>query len=110
MTDDFEIKFMTERLRITIERAEAAEDRVEALTEQLDAARHDADEAEAYAWQLEQRLAKAVEALEKIAKPKVGPDFDWSDAEADRWRAVWYSKYGDIARATLAELKGETDD
>jgi hypothetical protein len=31
--------------------------------EQLEAARHDADEAEAYAWQLEQRLAKAVEAL-----------------------------------------------
>ncbi len=39
------------------------EDVITALTEQLEAARHDADEAEAYAWQLEQRLAKAVEAL-----------------------------------------------
>jgi hypothetical protein len=57
--------------------------------------------------ELEGKLTKAVEALEEIAKPKVGPDFDWPDDEADRWRAGWYRKYGDNARAALAELKGE---
>ena len=35
MTDDFEIKFMTERLRITIERSEAAENRIEELEAKL---------------------------------------------------------------------------
>ena len=55
-------------------------------------------------------LAKAVEALGEIAKPKVGPDLYWSDDEVARWRAGWYRKYGDIARTTLAELKGEKDD
>lgn len=34
-------------------------DHLTALTEQLDAARQDADEAEAYAWELEQQLGKA---------------------------------------------------
>jgi DNA repair exonuclease SbcCD ATPase subunit len=60
--------------------------------------------------ELEAKLTKAVEALEEIAKPKVGPDFDWPDDEADRWRAGWYRKYGDNARTILAELKGETDE
>ena len=111
-------------------------DRIEALTEQLTAARDDAKEAEAYAEELEQRLAtcekyrdayaemdrigtqavrdleaklaKAVEALEQIARPKVGPDFDWTEDETNKWRAVWYRKYQDIARATLAEIKGES--
>lgn len=62
------------------------------------------------AGQLREKLAKAVEALEGIARPKVGPDFDWPEEEVDRWRAVWYRKYGEIARTTLAELKGETDE
>jgi hypothetical protein len=56
----------------------------------------------------ETKLQKAVEALEEIAKPKVGPDFDWAEDETDRWRAGWYQKYGDIARTTLAEIEGET--
>jgi hypothetical protein len=55
----------------------------------------------------EAKLAKAVEALKKIAEPKVGPDFDWAEAEAEKWRAGWYRIYGDIARTTIAELKGE---
>ena len=57
---------------------------------------------------LEVKLAKAVEALEQIARPKVGPDFDWTEDETNKWRAVWYRKYQDIARATLAEIKGES--
>ena len=57
--------------------------------------------------ELEAKLAKAVDALKKIAEPRVGPDFDWTEAEADKWRASWYRRYGDIARATLAELKEE---
>jgi len=49
-----------------IARAEAAEDRIEALTEQRDAARRDAVEAEAYATELEAKLAKAGEALRDV--------------------------------------------
>jgi phytoene/squalene synthetase len=52
-----------ESLAIDLAEAEAV---IKALTEQLEAARHDADEAEAYAWQLEQRLYKAVEALRNL--------------------------------------------
>lgn len=40
---------------------QAAQKRIEALIEQLDAVRKDADEAEAYAWELEQRLGAALE-------------------------------------------------
>lgn len=67
---------------------EAAE-RIEALTEQLTAAQHDAEEAEAYAEELEQRLAKAQGALHQIAGKK----------------GYAYDPWG-IARATLAEIKG----
>ncbi len=58
---------------------------------------------------LEAKLAKAVEAMEQIAQPKVGPDFDWTEDETNKWRAVWYRKYQDIARATLAEIKSHSD-
>jgi hypothetical protein len=56
------------------------------------------------------KLAKAVSALELIAQPKVGPDFDWSHDEVNRWRDRWYRKYQNIARATLAELTGGKDE
>lgn len=56
--------------------------------------------------ELEAKLALAVVALDQIAKPKVGPDVDWSEEEVNAWRATWYRKYGDMARATLKELKG----
>lgn len=39
--------------------------------------------------------------LSEIAKPKVGPDFDWSENEVDKWRAVWCKKYENIAREVL---------
>ena len=83
---------------------EAAADRIEAqaaeierlrgdlkrAVEERDAARRDAEEAEAYAGELEVKLAKAQGALHQIAGKK-----DYAD---DPW---------DIARTTLAELTGE---
>jgi hypothetical protein len=70
--------------------AEDARDKTKAqiavLTEYLEAARRDAKEAEAYAEELEGRLAKAVEAFKKL---NVG----------EGWAAQ-------IARATLAEIDG----
>ena len=59
---------------------------------------------------LEAKLAKAVDALETIAKPKVGPDFDWTEDEVNKWRAVWYRKYADTACTALAELAGGKDE
>jgi len=41
--------------------------------------------------------------LREIAKPKVGPDFDWTDAEINKWRASWYREYENIARHALAQ-------
>ena len=46
------------------------------------------------------------DSLREIAKPKVGPDFDWTDAEINKWRASWYREYENIARAALT---GGTD-
>lgn len=60
--------------------------------------------------ELEANLAQAVEALEQIAKPKIGPDFDWTEEEVNKWRAAWYQKYQDIARITLAKLKAYDHD
>jgi hypothetical protein len=56
MNDDLQNRYMIERLRIAIERAEAAEDRIEELEEKLKAAIHDAREAEAYVEELEATL------------------------------------------------------
>jgi hypothetical protein len=66
-------------------------DRIEALTEKLAAALQDADEAEAYAWELEQRLAKTVKALRYYAVEAM----PWDDDDSL------------IARKTLAELEGK---
>ena len=81
----------------------AGADRIEALTEQLEqlvaineAARADADEAEAYAWQLEQRLAKAVEGLRVLA--------DCVD-DGCYCSEMRMATAMDIARATLAEIE-----
>jgi len=43
------------------------------------------------------------DSLREIAKPKVGPDFDWTDAEINKWRASWYREYENIARHALAQ-------
>ena len=65
---------------------------IQILTEQLAAARHDAKEAEVYAEELEQQLAKAVEALDDISS---------NGNAAGRNPQLMADK----ARATLAEIK-----
>ncbi len=67
-----------------------AKARIEALTEQLEAARLDAKEAEAYALWLEGKLQKTEKALDQIAGKVPYADDPY-----------------DIARAALAELKGD---
>ena len=72
-----------------------AGDRIARLEELYEAALKDAEEAEAYAEELEAKLAKAVSVLKFLD---------------ENYRLIW----GDTARAkvrtTLAELKGETDE
>lgn len=75
--------------------ARAALKLIEALTEQLTAAREDAKEAEAYAEELEERLAKAVEALGLIVV-----DNTWGLEHET------YMK----CRAILAEIKSHSDE
>jgi hypothetical protein len=55
--------------------------------------------------ELEAKLAVATRALEAIARPKTGPDADWTMPEIYRWRAIWYLRHEERARAVLAELK-----
>ena len=69
------------------------ENRIEELEAKLEAALEDADEVEAYAWVLEQRLGKAVKALVQMVGKKYYADDPW-----------------EIASTTLAELKGQADE
>ena len=46
----------------------------------------------------EERYEKA---LKEIARPKVGPDFDWSEDEVAGFRATWCHKYENMARKAL---------
>jgi hypothetical protein len=78
--------------------------------EQLEAARHDADEAEAYAWQLEQHLAKAVETLRELhhavcGKTGFAQAVRMESGKAYPWPAL--DKADDAVLAVLAELEGE---
>ena len=57
--------------------------------------------------ELEAKLAKATKALEAIARPKTGPDTDWTKPEIYKWRAGWYLRHEERARTTLAELRGD---
>ena len=85
-----------ESLAVDLAKTEAA---IKAMSEQLEAARHDADEAEAYAWQLEQRLSKAMEALRIISK---------FIAITDNHRNIYnIFKMTDLAHTTLTELEGK---
>ena len=76
---------------LAIDRLEELVATKESLTEQLAAARRDAEEAEAYAGELEAKLEKAVVAIEKM---RVAPD-----------AMMLY-----IARTTIAEIKGGKDE
>ncbi len=86
-------KELTDKMRAKLAAGFAAGDQAELL----EAARQDAKEAEAYAAELEAKLAKAVETLEKLARLGNGDRYGNSDGNM-------------IARATLAILKGETDE
>jgi glycyl-tRNA synthetase beta subunit len=89
-----------------------AADRIEALTEQRDAARHDAVEAEAYATELEAKLAEAIECNEEFSVDNQHLKMRAQKAEARVAKAVaalhqmlddpeYWSPY---ARTTLAEI------
>jgi len=86
-------KELTDKMRAKLAAGFAAGDQAELL----EAARQDAKEAEAYAAELEAKLEKAVETLEKLARLGNGDRYGNSDGNM-------------IARATLAILKGEIDD
>jgi len=85
-------KELTDKMRAKLAAGFAAGDQAELL----EAARQDAKEAEAYAAELEAKLEKAVETLEKLARLGNGDRYGNSDGNM-------------IARATLAILKGETE-
>jgi len=85
-------KELTDKMRAKLAAGFAAGDQAELL----EAARQDAKEAEAYAAELEAKLAKAEETLEKLARLGNGDRYGNSDGNM-------------IARATLAILKGETE-
>lgn len=70
-------------------------DRIEELEELLKAAQDDAKEAEAYAEELEAKLARAVEALGNISNIGVA----WSHKHEDQIKEAQ-----EIARTTIAEL------
>ena len=80
--------------------------RIKGLTEQLSAARKDAEEAEAYAEEVEKELNTC-----RMAQAVM--DNTVADLEAKLAKAVealqWCAMYGDgdVALATLAEIKGE---
>ena len=71
--------------------AEEAADRIEELEERLKAATDDAKEAEAYAVELEAKLAKAVSRLDKLAY--------WLDIDQDLWDALTAMEQSDHRRA-----------
>ena len=56
---------------------------------------------------LAEKLRIATDALDTIAKPKVGPDVDWTEEEVYKWRTTWYNKYETIARNALKDIKNE---
>ena len=90
------------------------DDRIEQLNERLTAATDDAKEAEAYAEQLEAKLAKAVEALRPFADVLKGNYFHQPDTLPismgfGHYDRRWALKLMDFrnARAVLAELEGQ---
>jgi chromosome segregation ATPase len=86
--------------------ADEAADRIEELEAKLEAALQDADEAEAYAWELEQRLTKAVEALEEIQEEIDNSKSRRRQKQVEWARGQMQSGIDEIE----AELKGQDDD
>ena len=82
----------------------ASKQRNDALDELYQAAKRDAEEAEAYAAELEAKLAKAVEAL------AAWKHYDESDEQDHVSLMLNYADAIEKTRTTLAELTGGKDD
>lgn len=54
-----------------------------------------------------EKLRVATSTLEAIAKPKVGPDVDWTEEEVYKWRSTWYNKHETMARNALKEIEDD---
>jgi len=78
-----------------------AADRIEELEERLKAAREDANEAETYAAEMEDKLKEMAEMDDKLAKAVDAIEF-WSQVQEPEIDAAI-----NLMQATLAELKGE---
>ena len=92
------------------ERAQMQE-RIKGLEELLWAAENDANEAEAYAGELEAKLAKAVgelEAIEQYGSDTLSGRVDGPDDRA--WQRAGVLEMTIRARTTLAELTGGKDE
>jgi hypothetical protein len=89
-----------------------AADRIEELEERLKAATDDANEAETYVAEMEAKLEKAMKTLEFYADGEWPQDYPGGVLYAsgdDTPEFKTHLDYGDKARTTLAELKGEKD-
>lgn len=112
MGDKTVSKELTDKMRDKLAAGLAKGDRIAALEEMVEACKADAREAEAYAAELEAKLAKAVEALGEVATHRkkcheydddVGHERRTFDVED-----MIIMEYA--ASTTLAELKGQDDE
>jgi len=101
MGDKTVSKELTDKMRDKLEAGFSRGDRIAALEEMVEACKADAREAEAYAEELEAKLAKAVGALGDIHNGEP----EWPD---DPQRELDWCR--NRAGTTLAELKGQDDE
>jgi hypothetical protein len=94
----------------SVELIEVMAHRIEELEERLKAATDDANEAETYVAEMEAKLANAMKTLEFYADGEWPQDYPGGVLYAsgdDTPEFKTHLDYGDKARTTLAELKGE---
>lgn len=96
------------RMHKKLEAGFTAGDRIARLEELYEAAKQDAKEAEVYAEELEAKLKSAVEALERI--DDASNDYCMTPTYSEGTLRYAHKSTRNLARATLAELKGETDE
>jgi transcriptional regulator NrdR family protein len=82
---------------------EIAADRIEQLVKDVEAATHEADEADAYAWQLEAKLAKAVKALKEVTQTLVWQQFGSCRGYSEN--LLTPNEAETLAKAVLTELE-----
>jgi hypothetical protein len=118
-TPDTSIEALTAKVKLMDDLDVINGEKIEALTEQLEAARADAKEAEAYAEELEKRVAFVEEERRKTFQALLKVTKIHDDVEAKLAKAVealdycinapfsgWTIAQG-YARTTLAEIEGE---